>query len=168
MNDNALNIILKELEPVFSAQKLNRQDGDDVIYMNKTHAVKIWYNEERKLFMLDVAELNGEDSVDFVNKSMYLFDDTHNDKDAKAVGGDFVDTLNKIFGVTRGRTASVDLPTKAAPGTTPGEDAFCNRFLTLYPQYKEKAYILIFRKLLVTNGRFCDIITVICVMYGGF
>ena len=138
MNDNALNIILKELEPVFAAQKLNRQDGDDVIYMNKTHAVKIWYNEERKLFMLDVAELNGEDSVDFVNKSMYLFDDTHNDKDAKAVGGDFVDTLNKIFGVTRGRTASVDLPTKAAPGTTPGEDAFCNRFLTLYPQYKEK------------------------------
>ena len=59
MNDNALNIILKELEPVFSAQKLNRQDGDDIIYMNKTHAVKIWYNEERKLFMLDVAELNG-------------------------------------------------------------------------------------------------------------
>ncbi len=138
MNENALNIILGELEPVFSAQKLTRQKGDDVVYINKSHAVKIWYNEEKKLFMLDVAELSGEESVEFVNKSMYLFDDNHNDRDAKAVGGDFADTLNKVFGVARTRSVSVDLPSKAAPGKTPGEDAFCNRFLTFYPQYKEK------------------------------
>ncbi len=138
MSENALNIILKELEPVFTAQKLIRQSGDDVVYTNKTHAVKIWYNEDRKLFMLDVAALDGSDSVDFVNKSMYLFDENHNDRDAKAIGGDFVDTLNRVFGVVRTRTSSVDLPSKAAPGATPGEDAFCNRFLTLYPQYKDK------------------------------
>ena len=138
MNDNALKIILGELEPVFSSQKLIRQQGDDVVYTNSTHAVKIWYNEERKLFMLDVAALNGDESVDFVNKSMYLFDEGHNEKDAKSVGSDFADTLNTVFGVTRTRRASVDLPSKAAPGSTPGEDAFCNRFLTLYPQYKDK------------------------------
>ena len=138
MNENALKIILNELEPVFSAQKLVRQQGDEVVYTNSTHAVKIWYNEDRKLFMLDLAVLNGEESVDFVNKSMYLFDEGHNDKDAKSVGSDFADTLNDAFGVTQKRRVSVDLPSKAAPGSTPGEDAFCNRFLTLYPQYKEK------------------------------
>ncbi len=138
MNENALNIILKQLEPVFTAQKLVRQGGEDVVYTNKTHAVKIWYDDERKLFMLDMAELNGAESIEFENKSMYLFDDGYNEKDAKSVGGDFADTLNKAFGVTRTRTSSVDLPTKAAPGATPGEDAFCNRFLTLYPQYKDK------------------------------
>lgn len=138
MNENALKIILDELEPVFASQKLVRQDGDDIVYSNKTHAVKIWYDEEKKLFMLDMAVLNGDESVEFVNKSMYLFDSNHNDKDAKAIGGDFVDTLNHAFGVVRTRTSSVDLPSKAAPGATPGEDAFCNRFLTLYPQYKDK------------------------------
>lgn len=138
MNEAALGVIIKELEPVFAAQKLVRQDGDDVVYMNATHAIKIWYDEERKLFMLDVAVLNGDDSVEFVNKSMYLFDDGYTEKDAKSVGGDFIDTLNGIFGVKRTRTSSVDLPTKAAPGATPGEDAFCNRFLTLYPAYKDK------------------------------
>ncbi|MBQ9958322.1 MAG: hypothetical protein IJO89_04665 [Clostridia bacterium] len=138
MNDNALKIILNELEPVFAAQKLVRQQGDDVVYTNSTHAVKIWYNEEKKLFMLDLAVLNGEDSVDFVNKSMYLFDEGSNDKDAKSVGSDFADTLNNAFGVVHTRRASIDLPSKAAPGSTPGEDAFCNRFLTLYPQYKDK------------------------------
>ena len=79
MNENALKIILNELEPIFAAQKLVRQQGDEVVYTNSTHAVKIWYNEDRKLFMLDLAVLNGEESVDFVNKSLYLFDDGLND-----------------------------------------------------------------------------------------
>ena len=48
MNENALKIILNELEPVFSAQKLVRQQGDEVVYTNSTHAVKHLYRAERE------------------------------------------------------------------------------------------------------------------------
>jgi hypothetical protein len=140
MNDAAMQIVLKGLQPIFNSQKMTRQEGADEIYIGSGKAVKVWYDESCSQFKLDVAELKEGEGVDFSTASAWLFDSSHNERDAASVSADFADTLSGIFGIKRAGgivKRDVSLPSKAAPGNTPGVEAFCNRFLTLFPQYKD-------------------------------
>ena len=138
MINNAYEIIIETLKPVIDSQKFTRQ-GDEYVFSNDKKAFRIKHNAERHIFELDVANLEGGEA-EFVNLSNYLFDDASDERDARSVGGDFLDSLNNELGIQRSvalRRKDVALPSKAAADTTPGSEAFANRFLTLFPAYKD-------------------------------
>lgn len=141
MNQAAMDIIIKELSGIFKSQNMTRQSEDEQIYSNDKQAVKVWYDEDRKMFNLDMATLEEGQGVNFATVSSWLFDEHHNERDAAGVAGDFADTLNTKLGIKRVMSVSareVKLPSKAVGDTTPGVEAFANRFLTLFPQYKDE------------------------------
>lgn len=141
MNQAAMDIIIKELSGIFQSQGMTRQSSDEQIYSNDKYAVKVWYDEDRKMFNLYMAEVQEGKGVNFATVSSWLFDENHNERDAAGVAGDFADTLNTKLGIKRVMSVSareVKLPSKAVGDTTPGVEAFANRFLTLFPQYKDE------------------------------
>ena len=138
MINNAYEIIIETLKPVIESQNFTRQ-GEEYVFSNNKKAFRIQHNAEKNIFELDVANLEGGEA-EFVNISNYLFDDSSDERDARSVGGDFLDTLNNELGIQRSvalRRKDVALPSKAAADTTPGSEAFANRFLTLFPAYKD-------------------------------
>ncbi len=138
MLNNAYEIIIETLKPVIDAQKFVRQ-GDEYVFSNNKKAFRIVHNAEKSIFELDVANLEGGEA-EFYNVSNYLFDDNSDERDARSVGGDFLDSLNNELGVQRSvalRRKDVSLPSKASSDATPGVEAFANRFLTLFPAYKD-------------------------------
>lgn len=140
MINKAFEIIIKELTPFFESQKLTKQDSLDHVYTNNTKAVKISYDENKKIFNLEMADLEEGQEVSFKTYSSFLFEDGHTDKDAKAIGVDFDETLKDLFGIKSsaiGSRSQVAIPKKNNGNSTPNVDAFCGRFLTLFPQYKD-------------------------------
>lgn len=141
MIENALDIIVEQLKPIFTSQKFVKQDAEDCVYVNKDYAYRISYDAEKKAYLLDRATLKGEEQSEFVNRSMYLFDDGSTEADAKSVGNDFFDTINNDLGLVKSvamNKRDVPLPSKAKGDVTPGIETFCNRFLTLFPVYKDQ------------------------------
>ena len=139
MNTAALEVILQGIKPVLDEQGMKRQEGDEEIFLGDKYAVKVWYDEKPMMFKLDVATLEEGQPVDFNTVSSWLFDDAHNERDAAAIAADFADSLSIAFGVKKAvvRQREISLPSKAAPGSTPGVEAFAQRFLTLFPQFKD-------------------------------
>ncbi len=138
MLDKAYEIIIDALAPVIESQKFVRQ-GEEYVFTNDKKAFRISYDDQRHVFNLDVANLEGGEA-EFYNVSNYLFDETSNEKDACSVGGDFLDSLNNELGVQRSvslRRKDVTLPSKSKGEGAPGIEGFCNRFLTLFPSYKD-------------------------------
>lgn len=140
MLDNAQEIIIEVLKPVIESQKFTRQ-AEDCVFVNSNYAFRIVYDENRHVFNLDMSKLVEGGEAEFYNVSSYLFDDSSTERDARSVGGDFLDCLNNELGILRSaslRRNDVSLPSKAAADSTPGVEAFANRFLTLFPAYKDK------------------------------
>ncbi len=138
MLNKAYEIIIESLKPVIDSQKFTRQ-GDEYVFTNSKKAFRINYNTEKHVFELDVANLEGGEA-EFYNVSNYLFDDSSDERDARSVGGDFLDSLNNDLGIQRSvalRRKDISLPSKASVEGTPGIEAFASRFLTLFPAYKD-------------------------------
>ena len=113
MINNAYEIIIETLKPVIDSQKFTRQ-GEEYVFSNDKKAFRINHNAERNIFELDVANLEGGEA-EFVNISNYLFDDSSDERDARSVGGDFLDSLNNELGIQRSvalRRKDVALPSK--------------------------------------------------------
>ncbi len=140
MLNNAQDIIIEVLAPVIDSQKFTRQ-GDECVYVNAKHAFRISYDADRHVYNLDMAKLVEGGEAEFYNVSSYLFDDSSDERDARSVGGDFLDCLNNELGIQRSaslRKRDVALPSKSSGEGTPGIEAFANRILTLFPEYKDK------------------------------
>lgn len=132
--------ILAGLKDFFSSQGLTASPDAPEIYLNDKKAVRIDYDDQRHLFLLKAADIEEGQPVEFRQLSSYLFDDSHGPNDAKAVAYDFEESLQKEFGVKKGRAAGssqAELPSKAVKGETPNVEALANRFLTLFPQFKD-------------------------------
>ncbi len=140
MLNNAQDIILEVLSPVIEAQKFTRQ-GDECVFVNAKYAFRITYDGKKNVYMLDMAKLVEGGEAEFYNVSAYLFDDASDERDARSVGGDFLDCINNELGIQRSaslRKKDVVLPSKSTGEGTPGMEAFANRFLTVFPEYKDK------------------------------
>lgn len=140
MDQKAYETIMEGLEPVFEAQKLLASPDAPGVYLNDKKAVKVDYDEQRKLFRLSAADIEEGKEVQFRELSAWLFDETHNLRDAKAVSEDFGDSLRELFGMKKQQAGSlkeVALPSKAASGATPNVEALAQRFLAIFPQYKD-------------------------------
>lgn len=139
MIDNAYDIIIDILKPVIESQNFKRQ-GDEYVFVNDKHAFRIQHDDEKHVFNLDMSDLVRDGESEFYNISSYLFDDNSDERDAKSVGGDFLDSLNNSLGIQKSvslRRKDVQLPSKHKGESTPGIDLLCGRFLTLFPQYKD-------------------------------
>lgn len=139
MDQKAYETIIAGLESVFTAQNLTESPDAPGVYHNGSKAVKVAYDEERKLFKLYAADIAEGQEVQFKELSAWLFDDTHNLRDAKAVAMDFEETLQELFGMKKqvSTLRDVALPSKAASGATPNVEALAQRFLAIFPQYKD-------------------------------
>ncbi len=140
MLNNAQDIILEVLKPVIDSQKFVKQ-GDECVFVNANYAFRITYDSSKHIYLLDMAKLVEGGESDFYNVSSYLFDDSSDERDARSVGGDFLDCINNELGIQRSaslRKKDVALPSKATGEGTPGMEAFTNRFLTVFPEFKDK------------------------------
>lgn len=139
MDQKAYETIIAGLEPVLTSQEMAESPDAPGVYLNGKHAVKVEYDEDKKLFKLFAAEVAEGKEVQFKELSAWLFDDSHTLRDAKAVAIDFEECLQTLFGLKKQASSlrDVALPTKAASGETPNIEALAQRFLAIFPQYKD-------------------------------
>ena len=98
------------------------------------------YDETSKTFALLCKESDGETESES-KLSVWLFDETHRKKDAETIGEDFADCIRKKLGIAKERPAAgadVSLPIRAAKKDGAlGMEQFTQRFLAIYPQFKD-------------------------------
>ncbi len=142
MLEKAYEIIIEEMKPLFDEQGFKPEKSEDgEAYVSDKKAVKIGFDEKKKMFSIYLADVQEGKIGDFSELSTWLFSDDYEEKDARSIGADFKDTLEEVLGIKKAafnaRRSQIDLPSKAAPGTTPGVGAFTQRFLTICPQFKD-------------------------------
>lgn len=141
MLEKSYEIIVEELKPLFEEQGFKSESSDDgEIYKSEKKAVKIRFDDKKKMYKMYVADVK-EGTLEFTELSTWLFEDDSDEKDARSIGADFKDTLEEVLGIKKAafnaHRSQIDLPSKAAPGATPGIGAFTQRFLTICPQFKD-------------------------------
>lgn len=141
MDQKAYETIIAGLEPVFAAQNLQASPDAPGVFLNDKKAVKVDYDEQKQLFKLFAADIAEGEEVQFKELSAWLFDDTHTLRDAAAVAEDFEESLRDLFSMKKQSAANIKdvaLPSKAASGATPNVEALAQRFLAIFPQYKDE------------------------------
>lgn len=135
MNENCYNAVINEMKPLLDGQKFVL-DGDT--YKNDVKAVRVAYDENTKMFVLEIADVTDGEQGEFGTASSWLFEDNQTERDAAAVGVDFADTLRIALGVKadRRRTTDVALPT-AEKGDGVNILTLTQKLLATYPQFKE-------------------------------
>ncbi len=142
MLENAYGIIIEELKPLFDEQGFKTEQADDgEVYKSDKKAIKIRFDDKKKMYRMYAADVTDGSTGEFAELSTWLFEDESDEKDARSIGADFKDTLEEVLGIKKAafnaHRSQIDLPSKAAPGATPGIGAFTQRFLTICPQFKD-------------------------------
>lgn len=139
MNKQVLEKITEQLSGIIETNDfISNKQGNE--FKNDRLAFKISHDEEKKMLLLDVAEINESGEVgEYSNASSWLFEESENLRDAESAGLDFLDTLKGRLGIRRVRTnrsGEVAMPRKEA-GATPNIEALCVKTLAIFPQFKE-------------------------------
>lgn len=138
MDDMIFEIVAGKVRENIEELGLREEDGcflkDDISF-----AVK--YDENAKTFNLVCKEKN-EDGESESNLSVWLFDENHRKKDAETIGEDFSDCIRKKLGITKSRpvAAAADVALPSSKSKKDGAltmEQFTQRFLAVYPQYKD-------------------------------
>ena len=138
MDNRYDNRVLEEMSPFFEEQGFRREE--DGSYRNETRAVKVAYDDARQMYTLSAAPIEEGSVGEMKEINAWLFDDSQTEKDAEAVGIDFVAELRKNMGIKLSRSASsaeVELPTLSKTGsiTVMG---FTKKLLDIFPTLKEE------------------------------
>ncbi len=139
---------LKEVNNVISnfmkENGFNSNEQNLGTYINDVKSYKIDYNDSKKLFSISVSPVDSEGNADnySVISTWYFDEESHGAKDTTVIGEDFLETIAKDAGIkviktAEGNTKEVALPEKAAVGTEPTVEALAQKFLALFPQYKD-------------------------------
>ncbi len=117
------------------------QDKDSIgSFKGENKIYRVSYNEDKKVFDVAVAPVDSEKFT--VLSSWYFDENDHGPKDTLCIGEDFLQAVAKDAGLkiitaSDGSVTQVALPEKAAVGTEPGIEAFTQKFLAMFPQYKD-------------------------------
>jgi len=146
MDTKAYDAIISELGNFFKTQEMKplaAKGESEKVYANSEKAVKVTYDQQKKLFALNLGEVDGKQVTDWSELSCWLFDESHDIKDAKAIGADFEDILKDSFKMKTQKKRLADQDGGAVKGK--GEEknnrvpeAMAQRFLAICPQYKEQ------------------------------
>jgi len=141
MNSQVQEKILEELNGIIETAGF-KPNEDKTQYQNEKVAFKISHDEEKKLLLLDIAEVNENGEVgDFYNASSWLFENPEDLRDAESAGMDFFDTLKGKIGMkgTRiNRNGEITMPSKEKSGNSFNVEALCAKLLAIYPQLKDE------------------------------
>lgn len=146
MKKACYDVIIKEMQPLLDGQKFVAVED---YFKNEKTAVKVSYDEDRRLFVLSVAQVTDNEVGEFSSIGQWLFEDDQTEKDAIAVGVDFADTLRGNLGIKAEKTAvNVALPV-AEKGEEINILALTQRLLATFPQFKED-----YKQDVAKNGKF--------------
>ena len=139
MNQEAYHIILQLIRTPLEEKEFSPVKGREGVYSNGKQAYQVIYREENRVFELQSAELeeSGEFPEDWDTVSTYLFDENSTEKDAKSVGLDFAETLEEKLGIRKKKQSPAYYAPPKAPKNANNLDRFTQRFLALFPAYKE-------------------------------
>ena len=141
MNTAAYQVILGEISPLLTEKGFEaKQDGELTNYIGDQKAIRVEFDEEKKLFELrSCGVADGQPNGDWQVLSSWLFAEDATEKDARSIGRDFTDSLLESLGIKPSalNKNKIALPSKNAGGDTPTAEALTQRFLTLVPQYKD-------------------------------
>ena len=123
------------LSPIFEELEFKKQEED--IYLKEGYAAKVAYDKDAAQLLLLGAKPKEGENLEFITLSSWLFDDTHTEKDLKAVAIDFEETLREELGAKKQRAAKkIAMPGKAAAGESQTIESFTKVFLDMYPKYR--------------------------------
>lgn len=140
MNSNILERITEQLSGVIEMANFKANE-DKTEYKNEKVAFKISHDEEKKLLLLDMAEINENGEVgEYKNASSWLLDNPEDLRDAESAGLDFLDTIKGklgIRGMRTNRNGEIAMPSKETTGSSPNVEVLCAKILAIYPQFKD-------------------------------
>ena len=141
MNSQVLEKILEQLSGIIETAGFKANE-DKTEYKNEKVAFKIGHDEEKKLLLLDIAQIGENGEVgEYSNASSWLFENPEELRDAESAGMDFFDTLKGKIGMkgTRiNKNGEIAMPSKEKSGNSFNVEAFCAKMLAIYPQLKEE------------------------------
>ncbi len=152
MENKYFDSVIAEMQEVIKDANLTL-DGN--ILKNDTKSVKIEYIDEKQLYTISIADVNGEEVGEYKQLSAWLFDDTQTAKDAAAVGIDFTEALRKELNIEIKKTrvnTLVDLPT-TQKGSNGDINALTKKMLDIFPALKDeyKAHVSHYGNFLYLN-----------------
>ena len=92
MENKYFDSVLAEMQEVIKEANLTVEGN---ILKNESKSVKIEYIDEKQLYTISIADINGDEVGEYKQLSAWLFDDTQTAKDAAAIGIDFTAALRK-------------------------------------------------------------------------
>lgn len=146
MDKKYYDAVISEMMVLLEGQHFVKH-GD--LFANESKAIKVWYKEEGKLFVLSMADIQQDDQEgtkfseenieDFVDVSSWLFEEGQTERDSMAVGVDFADTLREKLGIKTNNSRSAT--NIALPTVEKGDDvtiiSLTQKLLANFPQHKE-------------------------------
>ncbi len=129
---------------------LGFEEKENSCFAKEDLCFTVVYDEASKTFNLLCKE--GEDEKKI---SAWLFDESHRKKDAEVIGEDFCDCIRSKLGIKKERpatTADIALPKSGKKDGAMTMDQFTQRFLAVYPQYKDD-----YKENVAANGGFLPV-----------
>ncbi len=152
MESQYFDSVIKEMEPFIEENGfLSTEKG---VYSNDKKSFKVAYDDNRKMFVLTVADIDEENNIgEYSEIDAWLFDETQTADDAVSVGMDFVDVLKKNMGIKNKAKTSFDIDLPTSDSEKYGVSAFTKKALDTYPQLKDtyKAYVAKYGTFLYLN-----------------
>lgn len=136
MDNRYYGKVIEEMSSFFEENGFKPSENG---FVSDSRSVKIEYDEEKQIYKLLVADVAEGKVGEYELASAYLFDDSQNEKDAAAVGIDFVDTLRKKLGI---KSARKNIGTDIEIATIRKGDAvtittLTTKILAIYPALKD-------------------------------
>ncbi len=143
MDNRYIDTVISEMQMFLDENGFEKTE--DYTFKNKKKAVKVDYSEERQMYLLFSADIDEDGKVgEFSEIEAWLFDDSQFQRDAEAVGIDFVDTLRKNLGIKNNKRVNlnIDLPS-SQKGDKYTVLSFTKKALDTFPSLKDeyKVYI---------------------------
>lgn len=140
MNSQYLNEVIEKFSGFASQNDLQSVVDCKGEFVKDNVKFKIEYSQERKQFTFSYAEKGEETFGEFTELTAWLFDEeNHGSKDIDVIAEDFVESASVKLGIIKkSGVKQVALPSKAEAGKTPGIEALTQKFLAVFPVYKEE------------------------------
>ena len=152
MENKYFNYVLAEMQEVIKEANLTVEGN---ILKNESKSVKIEYIDEKQLYTISIADINGDEVGEYKQLSAWLFDDTQTAKDAAAVGIDFTAALRKEFNIEikNARVSNLVDLSATQKGTSPDIKALTKKMLDIFPAIKDeyKAHVSHYDSFLYLN-----------------
>lgn len=119
-------------------------DHENSMFKGEGKAYKVSYDEQKKVFSLAVLTIaeDGDEGASKTLSTWYFDEQSHGNNDTLCVAEDFVHAVAKDNGIkivssVENGLQEIALPQKAEAGTEPNIEAFTQKFLAMFPQYKD-------------------------------